>query len=115
MLPFLPLVLANQLGSWKDAQTCLTSFLVSSSPGTADSSLHQSGVLHIWAFHMTHPAKSKTAGSSGACPHPHHLMSLVTPMERRPLQASAPVGLPGWLCPLQVPPHLMASQGWQID
>ena len=52
-------------GSLKDAWTCLANFLVSSSPGTVDSSLHQSGVLHILDFHMTHPAESKTVGSSG--------------------------------------------------
>ena len=38
----------SQRGSWKDAQTCLASFLVSCFPGTVDSSLHQSGdIIHL--------------------------------------------------------------------
>ena len=49
----------------KDALTCLASFLVLSSPGTVDSSIHQLGVSHLSAFHRTHSAKSKTAGSGG--------------------------------------------------
>ena len=35
------------------------------SPGTADSSIHQSGVSHLSAFHGTHRLKSKIAGSRG--------------------------------------------------
>ena len=52
-------------GSPKDALTCLASFLVLSSPGIVDSYIHQLGVLHFSAFHGTHSAKSKMAGSSG--------------------------------------------------
>ena len=55
----------NCRGSLKDALTCLASFLVLSSPGTVDSSIHQLGVLHLSAFHWTHSAKSNTV-SSGA-------------------------------------------------
>ena len=52
-------------GSLKDALTSLTSFLWSSFPGTADSSIHHSGVSHLSAFHGTHRPNSKTAGSRG--------------------------------------------------
>ena len=52
-------------GSPKDTLTCLASFLVLSSPGMVDSSIHQLGVLHLSTFHGTYSAKSKTAGSSG--------------------------------------------------
>ena len=55
----------NYCGSLKDALTCLASFLVLTSPGTVDSSIHQLGVLHLSTFHWTHSAKSKTVGSSG--------------------------------------------------
>ena len=34
-------------------------------PGTADSSTHQSGVLHLSAFHGTHRLKSRIVGSRG--------------------------------------------------
>ena len=50
-------------GSLKDALTSLASFLWSSFPGTADSSIHYSGVSHLSAFHGTHRLKSKTVGS----------------------------------------------------
>ena len=52
-------------GSPKDTLTCLASFLVLSSPGTVDSSIHQLGVSHLSTFHGTHSAKSKMAGSGG--------------------------------------------------
>ena len=55
----------SQCGSLKDTLTCLASFLVSSSPGTVESSIHKLGVSHILALHMTHSAESETAGSSG--------------------------------------------------
>ena len=55
----------NCCGSLKDALTSLASFLVSSFPGTADSSPHQSGVSHMSAFHETHRAKSIILGSGG--------------------------------------------------
>ena len=53
----------NCLGSLKDALTSLASFLVSSFPGTAGSSIHHSGVSHLSAFHGTHSLKSKIVGS----------------------------------------------------
>ena len=52
-------------GRPKDAQTCLASFLVSSPPSTVDNSIHQLGVLHLLAFHVTHSAESVMPGSSG--------------------------------------------------
>ena len=55
----------NCHGSQKDALTSLASFLVSSFPGTANSSLHQSGVSHLSAFHGTHRPKSRTLDSRG--------------------------------------------------
>ena len=63
--PFLHPVPVAARGSPKDALTCLASFLVLSSPGTVDSSIHQLGVLHLSAFHGTHSAKSKIVGSGG--------------------------------------------------
>ena len=55
----------NGHGSLKDALTSLASFLASSFPSTADSSIHQSGVSHLSAFHGTHRLKSRIAGSGG--------------------------------------------------
>ena len=55
----------NCRGSPKDALTSLASFLASSFPVTADSSIHQSGVSHLSAFHGTHRLKSKILGSGG--------------------------------------------------
>ena len=53
----------NCCGSLKDALTSLASFLASSFPGIADSSIHQSGVSHLSAFYGTHRLKSRIAGS----------------------------------------------------
>ena len=44
----------NHHGSLKDALTSQASFLESSFPGTANSSVHHSGVLHLSTFHGTH-------------------------------------------------------------
>ena len=55
----------NCCGSPKDALTSLASFLASSFPSTADSSIHQSGVSHLSAFHGTHRLKSRIVGSEG--------------------------------------------------
>ena len=55
----------NCHGSPKDALTFLASFLVSSFPGTANSSNHHSGVSHLSSFHGTHWPKSKIMGSRG--------------------------------------------------
>ena len=55
----------NCHGSPKDALTSLASFLASSFPSTADSSIHHSGVLHLSAFYGTHRPKSKIRGSRG--------------------------------------------------
>ena len=55
----------NCCGSLKDALTSLASFLASSFPSTADSSIHQSGVSHLSAFHETHRLKSRIVGSGG--------------------------------------------------
>ena len=55
----------NCHGSMKNALASLASLLASSFPGTADSSLHQSGVSHLSAYHGTHRLKSRTAGSRG--------------------------------------------------
>ena len=52
-------------GSPKDPHTSLASFLQSSTPGTVDSSVHHSGVLHLSALHGTHQLNSKTVGSRG--------------------------------------------------
>ena len=52
-------------GSMKDTLTFLASFLMSSLPGTANSSSHQSGVSHLSAFHGTHMPKSIISGSGG--------------------------------------------------
>ena len=52
-------------GSMKDALTSLASFLASSSPSTANSYSHQSGVLHLSDFHGTHWPKSVMLGSGG--------------------------------------------------
>ena len=56
-------------GSPKDALTSLASFLASSFPGTADSSIHQSGVSHLSAFHGTHRLKPRIVGSGGVFLH----------------------------------------------
>ena len=56
----------NHCGSLKDALISLASFLASSFPGTADSSLHQSGVSHLSTFHGTHRLKSRIVGSGGS-------------------------------------------------
>ena len=55
----------NCCGSSNDALTSLANFLASSFPSTADSSIHQSGVSHLSAFHGTHRLKSRIAGSRG--------------------------------------------------
>ena len=55
----------NCCGSPKDALTSLASSLASSFPGTADSSLHQSGVSHLSAFHGTPRLKSQILSSGG--------------------------------------------------
>ena len=55
----------NCRGSLKDALTSLASFLWSSFPGTAHSSIHHSRVSHLSAFHRTHRPNSKTTGSRG--------------------------------------------------
>ena len=100
-------------GSPTDTLTCLASFLVLSSPGTVDSSIHQLGVLHLSAFHGTHSAKSRTAGSGGSsCP--HHPMFLVTPAGRRPLLALTLAVPPNQSLHLWTLLCLMASQGRQI-
>ena len=52
-------------GSPKDACTSLASFLQSSIPGTVNSLVHHSGVLHLLAFQGTHWLNSKTVGSGG--------------------------------------------------
>ena len=52
-------------GSMKDTLTSLAYLLVSSFPSTADSSSHQSGVLHLSDFHGTHLPKSIMLGSGG--------------------------------------------------
>ena len=56
----------NHHGHPKDVLTSLASFLESSFPGTANSSIHHSGVLYLSAFHGTHRPNSKTTGSRGA-------------------------------------------------
>ena len=53
----------NCRGSLKDARTSLASFLESSFPCTANSSVQHSGVLHLSAFHGTHQLNSTTGGS----------------------------------------------------
>ena len=53
----------NCHGSPKDALTSLASFLESSFPGTADSSIHRSGILHLSTFYGTHWLNSTTGGS----------------------------------------------------
>ena len=60
----------NCCGSMKDA-TSLASLLVSSFPGTANSSSHQSGVSHLSDFHGTHWLKSLMLGSSKVSSDPH--------------------------------------------
>ena len=55
----------NHLGSAKDALTSLASLLASSFPSTANSSSHQSGVLHFSDFHGTHWLKSIISDSGG--------------------------------------------------
>ena len=55
----------NCRGSPKDALTSLASFLASSFSSTADSSIHQSGVSHLSAFHGTQRLKSRIVGSGG--------------------------------------------------
>ena len=52
-------------GSVKDALTSLASLLMSSFPGTANSSSHQFGVSHLSDFHETHQLKSAILGSRG--------------------------------------------------
>ena len=52
-------------GCWKEAHTSLASYLQSSIHSTIDNSVHQSGVLHVLAFHGTHWLNSKTAGYRG--------------------------------------------------
>ena len=55
----------NHHGGLKDALTSPASFLVSSFPGTADSSAHHSGISHLSTLHGTHWPKSEIACSSG--------------------------------------------------
>ena len=97
-------------GSLKDALTCLASFLVLSSPGTVDSSIHQLEVLHLSAFHWTHSAKSKTVGYGGVflpslsnvSGDPHRKEATAgfssggsPKSESLPLDPSSPVGISG--------------------
>ena len=58
----------NCRGSPKDALTCLVSSLILSFPRTINSSIHQLGVSHFPAFHWTHLAKSRMAGSGSTSP-----------------------------------------------
>ena len=100
-------------GSLKDTLTSLASFLASSFPGTANSSLHQSGVSHLSAFHGTHRPKSRIWAPE-ASPCPLHPKSLATLAGRKLPLVSAPVVPPSQsLCPW-TPLHLVASWGWQI-
>ena len=55
----------NHHGSPKDALTFLASCLAPSFPGTANSSIHHSGVSHLSALHGTHRLKSKIVGPRG--------------------------------------------------
>ena len=114
----------NHHGSPKDTLTCLASFLVLSSPGTTDSSIHQLGVSHFPAFHWTHSAKSRTAGSGSISPpsssdvssDPHRKQATVATNSGSPPKSASPPlgpsspygvsGLVGWLtwqCPLFLP------------
>ena len=56
---------SNHQGNSKDALTCQASFLVSSYPGTVNSSIHQLGVSHLSTFQQTHSARFETGGSGG--------------------------------------------------
>ena len=56
---------ATTMGGPKDALTSLASFLASSFPSTAASSIHHSGVSHLSTFHGTCRLKSKIMGSRG--------------------------------------------------
>ena len=98
----------------KDAHTSLASFLQSSLPGTVDSSVHHSGVLHLSAFHGTHWLNSKTAGSRG--------ISLPSSLEvsGNPLRKEATIGFSSGssskLEPLPLDPcspgPVLGSAGW---
>ena len=103
----------NCHGSPKDALTSLASFLASSFPGTADSSIYHSGVSHLSTFHGTHRPKSKIAGSRGIF---SPLSSEVSgDLCRKEATISSVLAVPPSqsLC-LQIPLHLVVSWGWQI-
>ena len=126
----------NCCGSPKDTLTCLASSLVLSSPRTVDSSFHQLGVSHFPAFHWTHSAKSRTAGS-GSFSLP--LLSDVSgdPCRKEatvgtnsgsspksvslPLDSLLPDGISGlagqltWWCPLFLPLSLDLQWSWLLN
>ena len=77
----------NHCGSPKDALTSLASFLWSSFPGTANSSIHHSGVSHLSAFHGTHRLNSKTMGSGDV------FLPSSSKVSSDPLRKEATVGL----------------------
>ena len=78
-----------------------------------DSSIHQLGVSHFPTFHWTNSAKSSTWWALVVSPHPHCLMSLVTPIGRRPLLVPTLAVPPNQHLCLWTPHCLMASQGRQ--
>ena len=102
-------------GCAKDALTSLVSLLASSFPSTANSSSHQSGVLHLSDFHGTHWLKSIMLGprgisslsSSEVSSDPHRKEAMVgfssggsSKSEPLPLDPSSPcgtLGLADWL------------------
>ena len=73
-------------GSVKDTLTSLASLLASSLPGTANSSSHQSGILHLSNFHLTHWPKSAVSGSGGV------FSSSLSKVPRDPRKKEATIG-----------------------
>ena len=101
-----------------------------------DSSIHQLGVSHFPAFHWTHSAKSRTAGSDGisspslsdVSSDPHRKGATVgansggSPKSASlPLDSLLPDGISGlagqltWQCPLFLPLSLDLWQSWLLD
>ena len=62
---FISFISMALLGWLNEAHICHANFLQSGTPGNANSSLHQSGVLVASAFHVTHVHNSSTGGSRG--------------------------------------------------
>ena len=103
----------NHHGSLKDALTSLAGFLASSFPGTANSSIHHSGVSHLSAFHRTHRLKSKIVGSRGV------FLPSSSEVSSNPCRKEATVSLALAVPPSQshclwTPLQLVVSWGWQI-